>query len=358
MGVLRRLTEETVLLTGVTGTSTSAVYDVAKAKTIGVQTSADVNTGSAKTFDSGTAQVTNITFNATVGGGHVDAADYLIFYALDTDGVTEIPYAIYADLTGTGPVPTGASYLAIPAAHRGAADLSSASTGDEVATAAIAAFNALTGFTALATSVDTGDPDVNFTMTNRGPASIPESFAEDGTPGGNFINNVVVLTAGVVSEVDVAANTVSVPSHGYFTGEKGRLTTTGTLPAGLATGTDYYLVVVSASVFGFASSLANALLGTKINITNQGSNGAVNTFTPTALASAGVKLQQSNDPLAATDPTNAIWSDLVAEDTVTIDEIIYFEKVTPTCRWMRIWAHVASGSMSIVNYLLIKGEEP
>ena len=49
-----------------------------------------------------------------------------------------------------------------------------------------------------------------------------------------------------------------------------RLTTTGTLPAGLATGTDYYTIKVSDTTLELASSYANAVAGTQINITDAG----------------------------------------------------------------------------------------
>lgn len=49
-----------------------------------------------------------------------------------------------------------------------------------------------------------------------------------------------------------------------------RLTTTTTLPAGLATGTDYYVIKVSDTECKFATSYANAVAGTAIDITNTG----------------------------------------------------------------------------------------
>ena len=54
------------------------------------------------------------------------------------------------------------------------------------------------------------------------------------------------------------------------TGTLVRFTTTTTLPAGLSLATDYYLIYQSATTFKIASSLANALAGTAINITDTG----------------------------------------------------------------------------------------
>lgn len=49
-----------------------------------------------------------------------------------------------------------------------------------------------------------------------------------------------------------------------------RLTTTGTLPAGLATNTDYFVIRVSATTFKLATSWENSRVGTAINITDAG----------------------------------------------------------------------------------------
>lgn len=48
------------------------------------------------------------------------------------------------------------------------------------------------------------------------------------------------------------------------------LTSTGTLPAGLSTGTVYFVIYVSSTTFKLASSWANADAGTEINITDAG----------------------------------------------------------------------------------------
>lgn len=58
----------------------------------------------------------------------------------------------------------------------------------------------------------------------------------------------------------------------FSTGDGVRLTTTGTLPGGLATATTYYVIAnASRTVFKLASSLANAWAGTAIDITSAGS---------------------------------------------------------------------------------------
>jgi len=55
------------------------------------------------------------------------------------------------------------------------------------------------------------------------------------------------------------------------TGTEVEFTTTGTLPGGLSVSTRYYLIYQSATTFKVASSYANAIAGTAINITDTGS---------------------------------------------------------------------------------------
>ena len=64
-------------------------------------------------------------------------------------------------------------------------------------------------------------------------------------------------------------STANIPSN-ILTGTRVRLTTTTTLPAGLALATDYYVIKVTDSTFKLATSYANAIAGTAINITDAG----------------------------------------------------------------------------------------
>lgn len=64
-------------------------------------------------------------------------------------------------------------------------------------------------------------------------------------------------------------STANIPSN-ILTGTRVRLTTTTTLPAGLALATDYYVIKVTDSTFKLATSYANAVAGTAIDITSAG----------------------------------------------------------------------------------------
>jgi antitoxin (DNA-binding transcriptional repressor) of toxin-antitoxin stability system len=69
-----------------------------------------------------------------------------------------------------------------------------------------------------------------------------------------------------------------------------------------------YAIVVDDSTLQFATSLANALAGTEVNITSDGTG--VHTITPAAL-SGSFKLQASNDYNPKINPVAAgTWSDI------------------------------------------------
>jgi hypothetical protein len=71
----------------------------------------------------------------------------------------------------------------------------------------------------------------------------------------------------VDADVNTGADRVNIPGHTFTTGQTvDLLNTGGALPAGLATGTIYYLNV-SGDDIGFAGTIANAEAGTLVNIT-------------------------------------------------------------------------------------------
>ena len=69
-----------------------------------------------------------------------------------------------------------------------------------------------------------------------------------------------------------------------------RLTTTTTLPAGLALATDYYVIKVTDTTIKLATSYANAVAGTAINITDAGTGThTINTLLPRYTSGAGLQ---------------------------------------------------------------------
>lgn len=66
--------------------------------------------------------------------------------------------------------------------------------------------------------------------------------------------------------------TLTATAHGLLTGDGPfRLTNSGgALPAGLSTGTDYWIIYLGANTFSVATSLANAIAGTAVTTTDAG----------------------------------------------------------------------------------------
>lgn len=85
----------------------------------------------------------------------------------------------------------------------------------------------------------------------------------------NTLGYADTFTADAGTDICTYTSTDNHPSN-VLTGTRMRLTTTTTLPAGLATATDYYYIKVTDSTFKLATSYANAIAGTAINITDAG----------------------------------------------------------------------------------------
>ena len=71
------------------------------------------------------------------------------------------------------------------------------------------------------------------------------------------------------SDVTVATDEITEVAHGLRTGDVIQFTTSGTLPAGLSLTTDYFVMELTDDTFQVAISLANAVAGTQVTITDQ-----------------------------------------------------------------------------------------
>ena len=161
------------------------------------------------------------------------------------------------------------------------------------------------------------------------------------------VQGVVTVNTAAAGAFTAAVTDICTKSaHAFFTGLKVQLSTTTTLPAGLSLATDYFVIVIDADTFSLAVSLANALIGTAIDITTTGTG--THTITPTAIAGGTWSLQQSNDG------TN--YADIATATAVTASTVIFIEKVDPSSSKMRVKCVVTAGSYSSENYVLVKGE--
>ncbi len=77
------------------------------------------------------------------------------------------------------------------------------------------------------------------------------------------------FTADASTDIITMTSTANIPSN-ILTGTRVQLTTTTTLPAGLALATNYFVIKVTDSTFKLATTYANAIAGTAINITDAG----------------------------------------------------------------------------------------
>jgi hypothetical protein len=111
-------------------------------------------------------------------------------------------------------------------------------------------------------------------------------------------------------------------SRVFQTGEKVQLTSTGTLPAGLALVTDYWVIRVSDTVIKLASSLVNAKAGTEVTFTDDGTGA----HTWHSLTISGAMYQQASVAqysVGVADGT-AEWQELdladkdILQDTLTV----------------------------------------
>lgn len=105
----------------------------------------------------------------------------------------------------------------------------------------------------------------------------------------NTLGQSDTFSADDTTDICTYTSTASVPSN-ILTGTRVRLTTTTTLPAGLALATDYYVIRLSDTTFKLATTYANAIAGTAINITSTGTGThTISWLLPRYTNGAGVK---------------------------------------------------------------------
>ncbi len=125
----------------------------------------------------------------------------------------------------------------------------------------------------------------------------------------NTLSQSDTFTADAGTDICTYTSTANIPSN-ILTGTRVRLTTTTTLPAGLALATDYYVIRLSNTTFSLATSYANAVAGTAINITDAGTGThTISWLLPRYTNGAGVQAIMFNSnatPLGAATPNLSI----------------------------------------------------
>jgi microcystin-dependent protein len=73
------------------------------------------------------------------------------------------------------------------------------------------------------------------------------------------------------ADVNITTEEITVTGHQYRrTGFRVRVSSTGTIIGGLAVNTDYYVIIVNSDTIKLATTRANAIAGTAIDLTSQG----------------------------------------------------------------------------------------
>lgn len=214
-----------------------------------------------------------------------------------------------------GAPPTGVIWTSIPGARKAQSDISATTTADTVAAAVRATLAGISGIGDVITVGSASGADVPITHGARQVVANPVPKNTGDTGAGTI--TVAETNAGVTSEVDADADTLSIPSHGFTDGAIVTLTTTGTLPAGLAAATDYTVKVVDANTIQLYES------GSLVDITDEGADGSVNTVTHTALAGCSVQFQKSCDGVNWVNEGSAVSITADGTNILEIDEKAY-----------------------------------
>jgi len=206
--------------------------------------------GSITLRDSGSGQTITLEAVTPSAGSFslkLPSGDGTVGQAIKTDGAGQL---FFDDVNVSGTVPSGGI---IPFAGTSAPTGFLMCDGSAVSRTTYAALYSIIG-----TTYGSGDGSTTFNLPDMRGA-----FPRGAVPSG--------LNA-ITGSGTAASDQATFTAHGINrTGMKVRLSS-GTL-SGLSTATDYYAIVVDANTLAFASSLANALAGTKISIS--GSNSAV-----------------------------------------------------------------------------------
>jgi hypothetical protein len=114
-------------------------------------------------------------------------------------------------------------------------------------------------------------------MTTANPtAPTLQTIADQVFSPSGTIGYLTILSADLATSLEVVPNTstdilAAVSNHGLVTGSRVRVASTSAVPSGLTTSVDYYAIVFTTTNIKLATTLANALAGTAIDLTDAGS---------------------------------------------------------------------------------------
>jgi len=143
---------------------------------------------------------------------------------------------------------------------------------------------------------------------------------KSGLSGALLTNTGITLAASgsfnfVDADVTPASDTIAETAHGFQTGRRIQLTTSGVLPAGLALATDYYVIRVDANTIKLAASPSDAELGVAVDIT-AAAGGGTHTLT-------GFEMQIRALDVSISSPVTVSGSVTVSATDLDIRDLVF-----------------------------------
>lgn len=212
------------------------------------------------------------------------------------------------------------------------------------------------------------DYDLSWKLTSSGTVlfylnadtvSFPVTFSADDlaatTPGTLDIESkrfearsgITVNQTTETFTADDAADELTVARE-YTTGEKVRVSSGGTLPGGLSSGTDYYVIKVDATIIQLATTIANAYKGTAIDITSTGSG--THTIELFSFQKTLYQQRSINQYVAGEGDGSTTWLEIPLRDQDVIPSTI--EVIIDGVTWTKVDTLVESGATD-THYRLI-----
>lgn len=183
-----------------------------------------------------------VTYASVTVEAALVVADFVFTAVATTDVLSKVAHTLR---TGDGPFRVSNAGGALPAGLAAATDYWAIKIDADTFYLASSRANAL------------GNVRINITTNGTGVQTLAD----------------VAGTKRVADPADAGTNAIAFVAHGFKTGDGPiTLSTIAGLPAPLAVETDYYAIRVDADHFKLATSVANALSGTAIDITTPGSD--------------------------------------------------------------------------------------
>lgn len=149
-------------------------------------------------------------------------------------------------------------------------------------------------------------------------------------------NANAAFTSAAVSTIN---STITLTAHGFKTGLKVQFTTSGSLPTGLVTSTNYFIIAVDANTISLGSSLVNALAGTKITLSAAGSGSS--SCNPVALAGATIQMQWSLDQVT--------WIPISTATAISASAVFSYTQDRPAFRYVQPIFTLTAGSLTVAT---------